>query len=294
MLLATGQRVDLDFLGEKYKSEVQSARGLIEVGEHNETRKAGVYAGGDAASGPSVAIKAIRSGANAARSINKYLGTETEDKIVQEGFLQNDKTGIVKTVGKVESDTPVEKRSLDIEDSATLKPEQAIEEADRCMNCGCYSVNASDITPVLVALNATVVTTKKRILAEKLFTSTLKVGDMLESGEIIVAFEIPVPMGKAHYSKFRLRDSVDFAMVSVATNYQIEDGCVKSAAIVLGGVAPVPIRREKAEKYLIGKKIDKEVAEKVAEIALEDADPFEKNAYKVDVAKSLIKDSLIG
>lgn len=83
-------------------------------------------------------------------------------------------------------------------------------------------------------------------------------------------------------------------MVSVATNYQIEDGCVKSAAIVLGGVAPVPIRREKAEKYLIGKKIDKEVAEKVAEIALEDADPFEKNAYKVDVAKSLIKDSLIG
>lgn len=294
VLLATGQRVDLDFLGEKYKSEVQSARGLIEVGEHNETRKAGVYAGGDAASGPSVAIKAIRSGANAARSINKYLGTETEDKIVQEGFLQNDKTGIVKTVGKVESDTPVEKRSLDIEDSATLKPEQAIEEADRCMNCGCYSVNASDITPVLVALNATVVTTKKRISAEKLFTSTLKVEDMLESGEIIVAFEIPVPMGKTHYSKFRLRDSVDFAMVSVATNYQIEDGCVKSAAIVLGGVAPVPIRREKAEKYLIGKKIDKEVAEKVAEIALEDADPFEKNAYKVDVAKSLIKDSLIG
>ena len=44
VLLATGQRVDLDFLGEKYKEEVQSARGLIEVGEHNETRKPGVYA----------------------------------------------------------------------------------------------------------------------------------------------------------------------------------------------------------------------------------------------------------
>ena len=52
VLLATGQRVDLDFLGEKYKEEVQSARGLIEVGEHNETRKPGVYAGGDAATGP--------------------------------------------------------------------------------------------------------------------------------------------------------------------------------------------------------------------------------------------------
>lgn len=29
------------------------------------------------------------------------------------------------------------------------------------MNCGCYSVNASDISPVLVALDAEIVTTKK-------------------------------------------------------------------------------------------------------------------------------------
>ena len=294
VLLATGQRVDLDFLGEKYKEEVQSARGLIEVGEHNETRKPGVYAGGDAASGPSVAIKAIRSGANAARAINQYMGTETSEMITQEGFLQNEKSGIEKTTGKVEEDTPVSERTLDVEDSTTLHPDQAIEEADRCMNCGCYSVNASDITPVLVALDATVITTKKRITAEKLFTSTLKTEDMLESGEIIIAFEIPVPKGTSHYSKFRLRDSVDFAMVSVATHYLVEDGCVKSASIVLGGVAPVPLRREKAEAYLVGKQISKETAERAAEIALAEADPFEKNTYKVDVAKSLLKDSLVG
>ncbi len=292
VLLATGQRVDLDFLGDKYKEELQSARGLIEVGEHNETRKPGVYAGGDAATGPSVAIKAIRAGANAARSILRYLGEEEEEHISQNGFYEHDKTGITKTEGLKETDTPVEKRTLDVEDSTSLKPEQALEEAKRCMNCGCYSVNASDITPVLVALHAVVVTSKRRIPAEELFTSKLKVEDMLETGELVTAFEIPVPSGECHYSKFRLRDSVDFAMVSVATCYQVEENYVKAADIVLGGVAPVPLRRTKAESYLTGKKLCEEVVETAAELALEDAKPFEKNTYKVDVAKSLIRDSL--
>ena len=292
VLLATGQRVDLDFLGEKYKEEVQSARGLIEVGEHNETRKPGVYAGGDAATGPSVAIKAIRAGANAARAILNYLGEETEERIRQHGFFKNDKDGITKTQGLTETDTPVEKRTLDVEDSTSLAPDQALQEAKRCMNCGCYSVNASDITPVLIALHAVVVTSKRRIPAKQLFTETLKVEDMLESGELVTAFEIPIPSGESHYRKFRLRDSVDFAMVSVATSYQVEDGFVKLADIVLGGVAPVPVRREKAEAYLTGKKLSEEVVEQTAELALEDAEPFEKNVYKVDVAKSLIRDSL--
>jgi len=36
-------------------------------------------------------------------------------------------------------------------------------EAQRCLNCGCYSNNVSDISPVLVALNAEIVTTNKAI-----------------------------------------------------------------------------------------------------------------------------------
>ena len=38
IILATGQKVDIDFLGEKYREELKSARGLIEVGEHRDTR----------------------------------------------------------------------------------------------------------------------------------------------------------------------------------------------------------------------------------------------------------------
>ena len=294
IILATGQRVDLDFLGDRFKEQIQSARGLIEVGEHNDTRKPGVYAGGDAATGPSVAIKAIRAGVNAAHSMSQYMGYPIEDRRRQEGSLQCDPRRIHETVAVVEKDTPVNERCLDKEDSTSLSKEEARGEAGRCMDCGCYSVNASDLTPVLLALHGTVRTTKREIDAAGLFTTKLKVTDMLDPDEIVTEIFIPTKESvKMHYDKFRLRDSVDFAMVSLASVYAVEDGVIREADLVLGGVAPVPLRREKAEAYLIGKAPVKETAEKAAEIALEGAVPFEKNAYKVDIAKALIKSSVL-
>lgn len=294
IILATGQRVDLDFLGDRFKEEIQSARGLIEVGEHNDTRKPGVYAGGDAATGPSVAIKAIRAGVNAAHSMSQYMGYPIESRQHADGLIQCDPEKIHGTVGAIEADTPIKERCLDKEDSVSLDKEEAQNEAGRCMDCGCYSVNASDITPVLLALHATIRTTKKEIRASELFTTRLKVTDMLDQDEIVTDIFIP-SQGSAvmHYDKFRLRDSVDFAMVSLASRYTVEDGTVKNADIVLGGVAPVPMRREAAEQYLVGKKVTQETAQKAAEIALEGAVPFEKNAYKVDIARSLVKGSIL-
>ncbi len=294
IILATGQRVDLDFFGEKFKEEIKSVRGLIEVGEHNETRKPGVYAGGDAATGPSVAIKAIRAGANAAKNISAYMGYPITAATRQKGFLHNDVARIQIKKASFETDTPVEKRSLDCEDSATLSREAALGEAGRCMNCGCYSVNASDISPVLVALGATIITTKKAISAKDFFTSELRAYDMLDQDEIVTAIEIsPDDSTVAHYDKFRLRDSVDFAMVSLASSYTVKDGKITNAHVVLGGVAPVPLQRPEAERYLIGKPATEKTAEEAAEVALADATPFERNAYKVNIAKSLVKESVL-
>lgn len=294
IILATGQRVDLDFLGEKFKAEIQSARGLIEVGEHNDTRKPGVYAGGDAATGPSVAIKAIRAGVAAARNMSAYMGFPVAAERHPEGLIHCDPAAVREAKGRVETDTPVSQRSLDREDSASLSMEEAVKEAGRCMNCGCYSVNASDLSPVLVALRAVIRTTKKEIGAAELFTRKLKVKDMLDSDEILTEIQIPVESGREmHYDKFRLRDSVDFAMVSLASAYTVENGKIMAADVVLGGVAPVPLRREKAERYLIGKAPSEDTAEQAAALAIDGAIPFEKNAYKVEVAASLVKQSVL-
>jgi CO/xanthine dehydrogenase FAD-binding subunit len=293
IILATGQRVDLSFLGDRFREEIQSARGLIEVGEHNNTRKPGVYAGGDAATGPSIAIKAIRAGANAAKSMSDYLGFPMPPAPASQDRLHNDHKWIHQTHAKVEPDTPIEKRCLDREDSKTLTREEARQEAGRCMNCGCYSVNASDITPVLVMADASIRTSKKTIAAKDLFTTKLRVKDMLDPDEIVEEIDIPAMDGaRTHYNKFRLRDSVDFAIVSLASRLCIKDGRISEARLVLGGAAPVPVELTEAEEYLKGRTPDKKTAEEAAQIALAKAEPFEKNAYKVQIAESLVKSAV--
>ena len=290
VLMAAGQQVDLSFLGEGY----ESARGrLVVEGESQETSHKGVYAGGDIVSGPSTVISAIRQGRNAAEAINASVGI-AKPVYKHEGFLKFDPSFAEKHRGVKDISIPIAERNLEREDTVTISREAAEEEARRCMNCGCYSVNASDISPVLVALNAEIVTNERSITAAELFTETLKAKDMLSPGEIVTEIDIPVSSNAVcHYDKFRLRDSVDFAMVSLASAYELDGNKIKSASLVLGGVAPVPYRREEAEQSLIGKEPTEAAAEEAAELALNGAVPFEKNIYKVQVAKTLVKESVL-
>ena len=289
VLMAAGQQVDLSFLGEGY----ESARGrLVVEGESQETSHKGVYAGGDIVSGPSTVISAIRQGRNAAEAINASVGI-ARPVYKHEGFLKFDPSFPERHEGVKDISIPIAERNLEREDTVTISREAAEEEAKRCMNCGCYSVNASDISPVLVALNAEIVTSERSIPAAELFTETLKAKDMLAPGEIVTEIDMPVSGAVCHYDKFRLRDSVDFAMVSLASAYELEGGKIKSASLVLGGTAPVPCRREEAERSLIGKEPSEAAAEEAAELALKGAVPFEKNAYKVQVAKTLVKESVL-
>ena len=289
VLMAAGQQVDLSFLG-----DYASARGRLVVDEESQaTSHKGVYAGGDIVSGPSTVISAIRQGRNAAEAINASVGI-AKPVYKHEGFLKFDPSFAELHRGVKDISIPVEERNLEREDTVTISREAAEAEAKRCMNCGCYSVNASDISPVLVALDAEIKTTKKTLPAAELFTEKLKVKDMLDPDELVTEIDIPVHEGvSAHYDKFRLRDSVDFAMVSLASAYELEGGVIKSARLVFGGVAPVPLRREAAESFLTGKAPTEETAEEAARIALEGAVPFEKNAYKVQVAMSLVKQSVL-
>lgn len=162
------------------------------------------------------------------------------------------------------------------------------------MNCGCYAVNPSDITPVLIALEATIKTNMREISALDFSTQHLKVTDALRKGEIVEEIRIPLIEGATmHYDKFRLRDSVDFAIASLSSCYSLEKGKFTGARLVFGGVAPVPIRAHKVEGYLLGKEVTDEVAEKAAELAVENAIPMEKNGYKILELKALIKNSIL-
>src|SRR5664279_2021627 len=74
IIVSIGQLPDLGFIQPEDGIGV-SARGMIEIAPDTlATTAKGIFAGGDAAFGPRIAITAIADGRKAARSINTYLG----------------------------------------------------------------------------------------------------------------------------------------------------------------------------------------------------------------------------
>lgn len=299
ILMAVGQKVDLSFLDEKYQIQLNK-RGLIDVSEETHmTSRKGVFAGGDVITGPATVIKAIMHGHAAANGMNKYLGVlqshECTGMQTECGkFLTFNTEGIkIKAAARLK-EIPAKERSLDKEDAFGLQESEAIKEAKRCMNCGCYAVNPSDIAPVLAALEAVIITNMRKMDASEFCCTNLRVSDTLNQGEIVTGIEIPLIEGAImHYDKFRLRDALDFAIVSVASMYSVENDKMTGARIVLGGVSPVPLRAKKAEAFLIGKKVTEEMAAEAAALAVKEVVVMDKNAYKVEEVKVLIKDSVL-
>lgn len=291
IILATGQRVDISFLGDKFSAQLKSSRGLINADiESSKTDNPKIYAGGDAVTGPNLAIQAIHAGRIAAISINRDLGVSKEGIPVPDNkriFFEKDR--VTDHVSNKLPEKPLEERSLTEEDTMSFDPATAVKEAERCMNCGCYSVNASDMSPVMVMMDAELVTTKKVIPAKDFFTRKLKAYEMLEPGELIKEVRIrPMEGYTTGYDKFRVRDSLDFAIVSLAYAYKLKDGVIDDIRLVLGAVAPVPVIKDDVAKFMIGKKPTKELAKEAGELAVSDAVPLRDNEYKVAEVKALI------
>ncbi len=165
-----------------------------------------------------------------------------------------------------------------------------------------YIVHPSDLAPMLLALGAsvTVVGARKRVIPlDKFFTlpseGNIRRENVLKNEEIITEIFVPAsPLAaRSTYLKFKERESLDFALASAAVTVQLAPNqTVREARIVLGGVAPVPWRVPNAEKYLVGKNLNPEVLAEAAKIALADAKPLEKNAYKVPLAQTLVRRAL--
>jgi xanthine dehydrogenase YagS FAD-binding subunit len=166
-----------------------------------------------------------------------------------------------------------------------------------------YIVHPSDLAPMLLALGCSVAVVgaegKRTIPIDKFFTlpaeGNLRRENVLRNDELITEIHVPASQFAAHstYLKFKERDSLDFAMASVAAALTLgTNKTVSEARLVLGGVAPIPWRVPRAEAALIGKTISSDVLMKVAEIALEGAKPLEKNAYKVPLTQTLVRRAL--
>jgi xanthine dehydrogenase YagS FAD-binding subunit len=165
-----------------------------------------------------------------------------------------------------------------------------------------YIVHPSDLAPMLLALGATVTVTgaagKRVIPLDKFFTlpseGNIRRENVLKNDDIITQIFVPAsPLAaRSTYLKFKERESLDFALASAAVAVRMTGRTFRDARIVLGGVAPIPWRVPAAEKFLIGKALTPDVLAEAAKIALADAKPLEKNAYKVPLTQTLVRRAL--
>jgi xanthine dehydrogenase YagS FAD-binding subunit len=164
----------------------------------------------------------------------------------------------------------------------------------------CYMVCPSDMAPALAALHARVeiATPKgnKLIPIEQFYVGpekNLLKETVVGSAEMVVGVEIPVPTpgSKGLYLKLKERGAFDFAIASAAVMVTLKSDIVSDARIVLGGVAPTPLRATGAELALRGKKI-RDAMGHACKAAVEGASPMSNNGYKVRAAKGIIEEAL--
>ncbi len=300
IVLAIGQRTDLSFVGALLNVE----RGLIVVDENTQaTNLPGVFAGGDVTTGAASVIAAIASGRRAANSIDHYLrGRETEGK-KSKGKDEETAEALVRFNGDYLQRTsrvqipmlPISERSMDTEDVLGLGLDQIELESNRCFNCGCVAVNASDVALALLALNAKIKTTKRTVEAENFFATGTTKTTVLAPDEVVTEILLPTPRtrDRQSYIKFRIRNSIDFPIISVATVFNMNSSKIKDAKIAIGAAAPVPLRLREAENFLKGKVPSEEVAKEVSIIATKGVIPLAGNKHKAQIIKALLRRAIL-
>jgi len=164
----------------------------------------------------------------------------------------------------------------------------------------CCMVCPSDMATVLIALHASVeiATPKgsKLIPIEQFYVRPEKNPlreTVLSSAEIVQSVIIPVPEtgSRGIYLKLKEREAFDFAIVSLAAMVTFKDDVVSGVRIVLGGVAPVPLRATGAEEALRGKRVRDSIVAACTG-AVEGARPLSSNGYKVKAAKGMMEKAL--
>ncbi len=294
VLVAIGQSADLSYVGSSLKTE----RGMVftEKGS-TETSMDGIFAGGDVTGRSATVVHGMASGKEAAIAIDAYLaGQEVAKDPKPTGLvpLVINKAALATSERVITPEVEISDRNLLTEDFKNLTKEAVDVEALRCANCGCVAVNCSDVATALIALDAQVLTTQRTLAAEQLFAAGENSTTVLADDELIKEIWIPTPSlaSRQSYLKFRIRNSIDFPIVSVAFKSTMRDGCFHDSRVVLGAVSPIPIRARLVEDLLEGKAPGELLANEAANLAVSNAQPLARNKAQIEVLKALINKTI--
>ncbi|MDP7423342.1 MAG: FAD-dependent oxidoreductase [bacterium] len=136
---AISQEPDLDWLAEGHGLEISRWNSFVINEDSMATNQPGIFAGGDAVTGPQTVIEAIAAGHTAARSMDRYLrgeditGTAAPEEKIE--YAVTFKSTTKKARAHIPA-IPLEDRANFNEVELGLSKEMAVEEANRCLRCG--------------------------------------------------------------------------------------------------------------------------------------------------------------
>ena len=153
---------------------------------------------------------------------------------------------------------------------------------------------SADTSPALIALGASATIAgasgDRKMAIEEFFKGPGQ--NAMSQDEILT--EITIPKTSANlvgeYIKFSPREMMDLAYVGVAVVYNLtaNDKRCAGVRIVLGAVAPTPIRAKRAEAALEGQVLNEALAEKVGQIAAEEAKPISDVRSSADYRRAMV------
>ena len=154
----------------------------------------------------------------------------------------------------------------------------------------CIAVHPSDLAVALLAVDAVVLTDRRRIPFADFHVVPGTTPDretVLRHGELITGFEIPVTSlaARSKYLKLRDRASFEFAVVAVAAALNLRGDTVRDVRLTFGGVATKPWRSAEAEAALRGKQLTTRTIAEAGRALVRGAVPREHNAFKVDLVQ---------
>jgi carbon-monoxide dehydrogenase medium subunit len=162
----------------------------------------------------------------------------------------------------------------------------------------CNALPSAETAQVLVALSAQARMIgpggERTLPLENFFTG---VGEThLKPNELLLEIFVPelAPHTSGAYIKHSPRGAIDLAIVNIAVVMTMEPDqkICKEGKIVLGAVAPTPLRARNAENVLKGQKIDAALIERAAQVASDEARPRDRSIrgsfeYKKEMVRVL-------
>ena len=163
----------------------------------------------------------------------------------------------------------------------------------------CIATYPGDFAQALIALDATVEIAGKSGSRTLPFAelhkppgATPHIETILAAGDLISGFVIQRRWPRSVYLKARDRQSYEFALASAAIALDVQDGTVRDARVALGGVATLPWRAREAEALIKGRKVDDQLARRVADAAFSGAVAKWHNEFKIALGKRVLSRAL--